>query len=43
MFYLEKWLIKNILAYAKEQLPELGEFDIAVDAQMVRKNYDASN
>lgn len=34
IYYLENWFTQeNILAYAKEQLPDLGEFDIAVDAQ----------
>ena len=34
IYYLENWFTQdNLLEYAKEQLSELGEFDIAVDSQ----------
>lgn len=34
IFYLENWFTQNdVLEYAREQLPELGEFDIAVESQ----------
>ena len=36
IYYLENWLTQgNILEYAKEQLSEIGEFDIYIDSQNI--------